>query len=235
MGVGVVAVGSAAPGGAPVGAVPWAGGTRWAVGSFIADVVRSVRSGFGLFLVNSLMQFLFITAQWWGAYGLTTDGPVEDFWGTVAVLLLVFPAVWTAMILIAMFVLRPTRRMAGEILSSPIGVTVFVLVALAVVLQYGTDRIVLSYVVGWLGVTLASVTQFQVQDRGPQPWLGITFLAVGYILGSYVSVAAVAEDTEANRALPDNALGWIVAVLNLALACWAARQLWRRHRRFAAD
>ncbi|MFJ8746497.1 hypothetical protein ACIRL2_45020 [Embleya sp. NPDC127516] len=177
------------------------------------------------------MQFLFVAAEWWAEYGLTTDGPVEDFWGTVAGLLLVFPAVWTATTLIAMFVFRPTRRMAREILSSPVGVTVFVLGALRVALLYGTDRVVLSYTIGWTAVILASVTQFQVQDRGPQPWLGITFLVVGYILGSYV---AVAEDVKADRALPDDVLDWIVAVLNLALVCWAARRLWHRHRHSAA-
>ena len=67
-------------------------------------------SGLFVFAVNLMAHILIASGKWVGTYGLTLDGPVEDFGPTVLVMVLIYPAFFTFIMLMVLFLFPSTRR-----------------------------------------------------------------------------------------------------------------------------
>lgn len=195
---------------------------------FIVNAIRPLASGLRLFAINAVVQSLFISVEWWENYGFSTRGSVDDFWPTVLVLTVLYPGLFTAAVLCLMLVVKRTRRLAFGALTCPSGLLALALFGAGAALAYGVGQTVIGYTVAWAGAAVASVTQFEIEERGPQPWLGFPFLAIAFMVGLSIPVSAIAADDQPSPA-PESALGWVVLALNGLLLGAAAVRHWRRH------
>ncbi len=199
------------------------GGGTSGVGGFL-------RAGL-LFAVNTVVQMLLVGAEWLDAYGFTYQGPVEDFGPVAFVLVLLYPVAFTVFILLGMLVLPGTRRTARSLLVGRDAWVLYIGLAIGAVLIYVVDQYWAGVVISWLGVAWAAFTQLGVEEEGPQPWLGLTFLVIGYVLGLYFGLNFVAEDGEPEFSLPTSLLGWFSTIVGAAIVGWGMVQHWRNSRR----
>lgn len=195
----------------------------------ISRVFTPLRAGL-LFVVNTLVQMVLVGAEWLDAYGWTYAGPIEDFGPVAFVLTLLYPVGFTLVTLVVMALLPPTRRLARGLLLGRDAWVLYATLAIGAVLIYVVDQYWAGVVISWLGVAWAAFTQLGVEDSGPQPWLGLAFLLIGYVLGLYFGLNFVAEDGDASFSLPNTALGWTSTVLGACIAGWGMVQHWQNSR-----
>lgn len=195
----------------------------------ISGIFTPLRAGL-LFVVNTLVQMVLVGAEWLDAYGWTYEGPIEDFGPVAFVLTLLYPVGFTLVTLLVMLILPPTRPLARSLLLGRDAWVLYGALAIGAVLIYLVDQYWAGVVISWLGVAWAAFTQLGVEDRGPQPWLGLVFLLVGYVLGLYFGLNFVAEDGDPAFSWPSTTLGWASTVLGAAIAGWGMAQHWRNSR-----
>lgn len=187
----------------------------------------SVLSGLFVFAVNLVVQGLFASTEWVDTYGLTLQGPIEDFGPTVMTMVLIYPALFTFITLIVLFLHPRTRWIAWSCLVAPSSFVVYTMLAASTLLIYLTDLVIIGYVLGWFALLIAAITEFEIQDRGPQPWMGILFLALGYVIGLLFGVEVVAAHEKVGGFhLPDSVLSWLAAVLSLGIVLRFIRARW---------
>lgn len=166
---------------------------------------------------------------------LEDEGPVDDFGPTLATLAYLYPAFFTVFALLLLALVPAGRRVARQCLLAPSSILVYVLFAGGAAVSYLTPQENLGYAIGWLAVLVASVTQFEVEDRGPQPWMWTAFLVIGFAAGLLFGVEFIAEDLpEPVVALPSTVWSWLVVLANVAILGWGLRGLWREHSRHFA-
>lgn len=191
----------------------------WSVcdGAVVSALIAPFRLGVTLFLVNSVLQVVSTAAEWLEAYGLTDQGPIEQFWPTMAAKTLVFPMVFTvlAMLVLLFTRLRPT---IVSCLKDPSTIAIAVVFLVGLVLSAIPSTTMIGWILGWLAFVLAAITQLRLEDRGPQPWLGAGFIVFAYTMSLFTPIGAVAGTSGLAFSLPSSIVGWIGAVINLALA-----------------
>jgi len=193
----------------------------------VSALIAPFRLGITMFVVNLVLQTVSTAAEWLEAYGPTDQGPIERFWPTMAAKTLVFPMVFTvlAMLMLLFTRLRPT---IVSCLKDPSTMAIAAVFLVGLVLSAIPATIVTGWILGWLAFVLAAITQLRLEDRGPQPWLGAGFIVFAYAMSLFTPIGAVAGSSGLAFSLPGSVVGWIGAVINLALAVFLCLRHVRR-------
>lgn len=171
-----------------------------------------IEAGFGL---GGLAHALF------GPEGVAVgDFTVEWLVGAIAA-----PAMISGTLMVLLLV-RPTRWIVAEAFAQPLTKVALITIAGGLVLVLVADAGDLAAVLGVVlvigGSLVAGVTGLYLQDVGPQPQLGIAFIAVLYLANAFTTEAG-------HIGLPADVYSWCAAIAMLVFTGREAWGLWARH------
>lgn len=107
-----------------------------------------IATGLLLFVVNLLVQALFVATDWWETYGFAASGPVEEFLPTLAAATVIYPATLSGPLLIVLALLPATARFARAAFTDPVTLATFAVFA-AGLIAYAAGEFVLGQVLAW--------------------------------------------------------------------------------------
>lgn len=133
-----------------------------------------------------------------------------------------FPTVLALMCLGALLVLPRCRQYARAVLAHPR--TRWCLVVFCAGLVLHSMVPVVGNAVILVGSTAIAATSLQLVDRGPQPWLGLVFLASQFFVGLQIDGTTSISHGSLFLSLPTSFLAWVGALLGALSAVDGARK-----------
>lgn len=186
--------------------------------------MRGFLLGLRAFLANLWISGLFLLAGWLQA---TIDGerpPAETMVFDAFVNILAFPTAVVIALAVILW-LSPLRWTVRACLSDPtsrVGLGLFVAGALGGIVA---SEHWLPATAAGVGMLVIAVTMLRLMDLGPQPWLGLAFLLLSWWFGASYDPT---DRQNAAPLVPVGVIGWVAAVVTLALLAREVRTHWRR-------